>query len=243
MCRRTVPLQSVAHLRAVVDSLHCSLASDQQREVIDLFLSCFSRDVYLPPPGFLIMSDWKKKCQLLFLDKCIMQSERLLWRLIYYGGEISMFQQPGFLHSRSPALIRSDFTSGYKYLSAHLWKAGGPRLLCSFATWKYKWKHLESGAVSVIAVIEWQIKPGGIIMLHRLTQLAASGCLPEHIKQREREKNLPVINGICVFMWEWSLEILYVVCVMPSSFPPTSSFSATSSLVRVPLLQLFTMLL
>lgn len=37
-------------------------------------------------------------------------------------------------------------------------------------------------------------------MLHRLTQLAASGCLPEHIKQREREKNLPVINGICVFM-------------------------------------------
>lgn len=72
--------------------------------------------------------------------------------------EISVFKQPDSSRNRSPALIKSDFTSDHKYLSAHLWKAGEPWLLRSFATWKCKWKHLGLGAASVIAGIRWPIK-------------------------------------------------------------------------------------
>lgn len=61
--------------------------------------------------GLLIVKDSKEMCQLLFLDNCIMQAQRVLWRLIYYRGDKHV-AAARFLWNRSPALIKSDFTSG-----------------------------------------------------------------------------------------------------------------------------------
>lgn len=98
--------------------------------------------IFLLLSGFLIMSDSKKMCQLLFLDNHIMPAQWALWRPIYYRGD-KYVPAAIFLRNRSPGLIKSDSPSSHKYLSAHLWKAGELWLLYSFCHMKVQMETLK----------------------------------------------------------------------------------------------------
>lgn len=181
------------------------------------------------------MSDSKKMCQLLFLDNHIMHAQWALWRLIYYRGD-KRVPAAIFLRNRSPVLIKSDSSSGHKYLSAHLWKAGEPWLLCSFCHMKVQMETLRVGSCISHSWNKTANKKGIIMMLHHLTQLGGLGCLPACYN---REKEIPPVNnGTCAFMSALCLrgnfENVWSVCHLPPSSAPSSPLLSP---------QLFTLLL